>query len=204
MAFPNTGVLDDFNSGAAQNLTARSGWAPGVFWPGDDSLVTDSGPTYATTDGVTTFCSNTWGTTFTDSEVWITWGSVIATTYIFARVTFPAGLISGYGFGWVDDNTYALSRYANGGFAEGYLGGSMTRVAGDSWGLRVYDDPSFTNLEAWYKPVAGAWTLLGTGLDFHTNQTGRLGVEMKNLGRLDSFNGGGTTLRELSLTGAGA
>lgn len=159
MTFPITPpVLDDFNTGALQNLTARSGWAAGALnapWPG--TAATDAVPTTAVFPANS---SNYVTPQATDCEAFCTFASVTPASGEFelhTRITTVGGSLSSYFLrlfgGSVTD--FTLAKWVSG---SGSLIGAdqhVTISAGDSVGLSAVG----TTISAWYRSGVGAWVL---------------------------------------------
>lgn len=193
MAFPVTGVLDSFNAGASQNLTARAGWSAsdtlGTVLTSFGSLATDSVPTYAANNAT----GNAWGTSFTDCEVWATL-SVIP-------VVNPIKLVARWDT--AGQNGYVLEVFQTGlpNYSlslEKYVAGSQSGLAsetpmvpapanGDSFGFSVIG----STLTVYHKPAAGAWTQHLTATDSSFAGPGVIGlVSVEAAARFDAFGGG--------------
>lgn len=202
MAFPTTPVLDSFNAGALQNVSARAGWSSARAL-GFGDFVTDAVPTKAVSSGLG---DNIWGTApGGDAEAYIViadfsgsgsmqacarWGSA-ATTVRGYRVSYFAG-------------AWNLQRWDSGAPASTIASGSITLGAGDSLGIECIG----TTIAAYSKIGAGAWTPLGSGTDA-TYASGNIAMTTDNAGNnVDAFGGGSPivapTLRELALCGVGA
>lgn len=64
---------------------------------------------------------------------------------------------------------------------------AITYQDGDSFGIAAYG----TTVEAWYKPVAGMWTLLGSGITTLPLAVGQIGLDaFDTTVRFDDFGGG--------------
>lgn len=155
---PGVALLDDFNAGATQLLTApRKGWSPtGVWNSGDLSWRTDAVPTVA--DCTLTPASphsNIWNDKFNvDQEAWLTIGGAGgAGSDVYLVINSDAN-------NSVGGNTYAMV-WANGGLLQLLTGPTLVgtnigaAAAGDS--MAVQRDGAY--LFGWFKRAAGAWTL---------------------------------------------
>lgn len=198
MAFPTTGVLDNFNTGASQNLTSRAGWNVAVLVSGSTYL-TDGTPTAAT---ITVPGGNWWGTTWVDSEVFVTLTTFTPATDRFdlcARITN----------GGANPTMYAL-RLANSGTNDFQIGkfsasASFTALGtlqsqvitnGDSIGLSVIG----SQVTSYYKSGAGAWTQMDTLSDSSITGAGGIGFKhgLTVTNTVDNFGGGGAVTGEVS------
>lgn len=191
MAFPTTSVLDDFNRANVGPPPSASWGATVVFsGVGADHRVISNQVGKANTG----FHALYWNTPFGDNEevfmdvaVLPSVGEQIA--FLLVRLSAPGGTTDGYGLAiaraagadtWdfyrIDDN------------AQNLLSGVTQEVAaGDSIGFAIVDD----ELQAWYKPAAGAWTMLGTETDATYTDGGYIGFESQgNVARFDNFGGG--------------
>ena len=162
MAFPTTSVLDDFNTGASQNLRGRSGWhATNVWNTGDGNWKTDAVPTYAGGQGTAGIKSAYWGTNpLADCEAYFDWDSALGldSTILLLRHVFSAGVANGgylarIGFsGSISIETYDTTVLASGSFA--------SPAVGDSYGFEAIGN----QLTVYKKPSGGSWgTDLGGG-----------------------------------------
>lgn len=205
MAFPTTSVLDDFNTGASQNLTARAGWGATPFFSSEPTLTTDSAPTYAV--GAAGFRSNYWSGTFTNCELWIVLsGTAAGAVTIYVRGgNVNTTTATGYYLDWDTTGGAWSLRYWNGTSSQALSGGNVTGSgttlnAGDSIGINAVG----TTFEAWYRASAGSWTLMGSSTD-STAASGVLAIETSSTQQIDSVGGGvpvAYKLRELALLGA--
>lgn len=189
MAFPTTGVLDSFNAGASQNLTARSGWGGTVLFTADAaSLATDTVPTFATS---TLGASNFWNTQFQDAEVYCKYnGSTFAGAglNVYARIT-ATGSVTAYGLTInTTSGVWQLQRYA--ASVATSIGSSATQAisVGDSFGLECIGSA----IKGYYQAGAGAWTQIVSVTDSTITTTGNIGLgDSPGQGhKFDSFNGG--------------
>lgn len=188
MAFPTTPILDDFNTGASQALTARSGWAALAFFAGETTLTTDSAPTYAEATTPGTYYSNYRSDlTGDDCETWVTLAATGADFYLYARIDQTSG--NGYYFSAVGGNI-TLNKMA------GFVGaGVIATIAqgvgiGDSAGISCVE----STITAWYKPSAGSWSSVLQVTDT-TYPGGGAGAsytafEAQGLSRFTEFGGG--------------
>jgi hypothetical protein len=207
VAFPSTAVLDNFNTGASQQLInpPRTSWsASQPFSAG--SFTTNATPTNASS---TVAAANMWNASFTDMECFATLSAftpATATFEVLARIQGPIGSPSMYSVVLAQGATNRLQIYRR--------VGSLTRVAigaivaqtftnGDSVGISVIG----TTIQAWYKVGAGAWTLKDTVTDSSVAGSGRVGIARTGSGTttIDDFGGGAATAGTLftkSVTGS--
>lgn len=188
MAFPTTGLLDSFNAGASQNLTARAGWSGSVLVTASTTMVTDAGPTYAVDDGANAG-SNYWNTQWVDSECWIVVKSYSgAVFYLDGRIT-ATGTLTAYRLKY-DGTNLGLEKVIAGVATVIGATSAQTVVAGDSLGLEC----NGTAIKGYYKSGAGAWTEVCTATDSAITATGNIGMQGPFTGgtgtQVDDFNGG--------------
>ena len=198
MAFPTTGVLDSFNAGANQNLTARSGWGASVLFTGDTSLTTNATPDRARTGGVVTY-SNFYNTSYgADSECWVTMITAIASNGLdlYARIT-ATGTVTAYNLSVTTAGLFQLGKYITGTGTN--LGSSATQAvaAGDSIGLEVIG----STLKGYYKAAAGGWTQLVSATDSAITTAGNIGFDMSGSSPNEGFDlfAGGTVVASTAL-----
>lgn len=204
MAFPTTAVLDSFNAGALQALSARAGWSAAHANPGTGDFTTDAVPTTAVS---TSASDNLWGTGFTDCEVWVTLGAAGAVEIdLYARWSGSASR-NGYSLIWLASGTqFSLVRVASGSNTTISSVATQGLGAGDSLGMSVIG----TSLQGWYKPSAGAWSMLVSATDATYAGSGSIGVDSFSASNtLDAFGGGAATAStpsrgSLALAGVGA
>lgn len=204
MAFPTTSILDDFNTGASQNLTARPGWFGSVRASG--TMSTDVVPTYATGVAGSVF-GNIYGTIFAaDQEVWATFKIAPTTGGLQLEARFDAVLGNGYALIYTGGNLSIVRLDAFGGGPQVGSNFGVTPAIGDSMGMSCVG----TTISGWFKTAAGSWTQVITGVEATYNTVGR--VDMLTFGspsvQVDVFGGGavssGTTGHgSFLLTGVG-
>lgn len=187
MAFPVTGVLDSFNAGALQNLSARAGWsASDHVISGAGDLTTDAVPTYASGGGNN---GNAWATTFNDCEVWVTFAVLPNPNFVNLYARWNTAANSGYELtffpvGGGSFNVGATRRDSGSGTSLGST--SPTLSAGDSIGLSCIGSA----VTSYYKQGAGAWTQSATATDA-TYVSGVLGIYGNDSTyHVDAFGGG--------------
>jgi hypothetical protein len=202
-----TSVLDPFNVGASQNLTARTGigWSSGGKWnSGDGTWVTDSAPTYATNNNL--LASNIWNTLFgPDMEVGIVEGSVIDTVILLLRGNSNTGAQTG-GYicrvGW------------NGICSIETVGTtvlSSITIAAPAAGDQFVFQARGPNLALWRKRANdNYWVIVCSAYSTTYSGTGYIGIAgaAGNNARIDSFTGGTVPiaaggLTQLTFTSAG-
>lgn len=179
-----TTILDSFNTGANQALSARAGWGAGHYIFGDVDFKTDAVPTTATTSlGVP--ASNLWGTGFgTDHEVLITFGSTIATTYILGRVdTGSTTATQGYAGRISSAGNHEIVNRGGSTLASGT---ASAPSAGDSFLFRCYG----TLLTLDYRPVSGSFSNVISINDSLYTTGSFIGVYTGGSDTLDEFGGG--------------
>lgn len=207
MAFPTTGILDNFNTGASQNLRSatRAGWASQGVWNFNGALATDAVPTNAVNSGA----DAAWGTSFAaDQEVFVTYGAWSNTQAqsIFARLQ---ALNTGAGTYYRLTRTSGTNDWfimrAIAGVETGVASGFTQAVAsGDSMGLECIG----STISAYYRSGAGAWVQKTTGTDTGVTGGGFIGIDnYTTLVSYDAFGGGnvvtGSSSHFLSTLGAG-
>lgn len=156
MAFPTTPILDSFNSGALQALTARAGWGTGPLGPSTTGYATDATPTLATSPGTD---GNYWNDTSTDCECYCTvkaFDNVQDTMQIAARITAVGGTWTAYAVASDRGTTtdFQIVKWVAGG--ETLLGASpsTTVVPGDGMGISVIGNV----ITSWYRSgLGGVW-----------------------------------------------
>lgn len=192
---PGSAILDNFNVGATQFLTApnRVGWSGGVWVSGDTAWRTDAVPTVAdATSAPTVQHSCLWADRFAASqEVWLTIGTQGGAG---SDIYLLCGSTGIFNFG---NNLYDLRISQNGTLAlqkDGTTIAAASTVqaapaAGDSYCLQM--EASY--LFGWRKPSAGAWTLILSASDTaYTNAASFVGFAQLANGTstIDNFGGG--------------
>jgi len=187
VAFPNTGVLDSFNAGAFQNLSARAGWSGTVLAAHD--WITDSTPTLANAN--LTPGGNMWGSQWTDAECWCTFttlGSGVSFD-ICARVQAFSQFGSTYYCVRATTSTFRLVLMNGGGATTlATYGPGITGAAGDAIGVEVLG----STINGYYKPSGGSWSQLITATDSTITGLGNLALThvSSNTVAIDEFGGG--------------
>lgn len=183
---PGTPLVDAFNTGASQAVTARALWGAFAFFTGETTLTTDSVPTYAGGASSGTYYSNFLSAfTGNDCETWAVLGSTFQDFYLYARIDQTTG------------NGYYLSYNP----ATGFLGlnkmtafvaaGALALVAaspqpGDMIGIRCIG----SKIQAWINGVDALTTNDSTYPGSGSNYTA---LEAQGPVRFDSFGGGNVT-----------
>lgn len=183
MTFPTTPILDDFNAGANQALSARAGWSS-LRCVGFGDFTTDAVPTKAVSSGTG---DNIWGTAPPgDVEAYFKiadWTGGSGSWQLYARFGTAAA-----------QNGYRISHFTGsillqtvtGGGTSNLASASLTLAAGDSMGISCVG----TLITGWTKIGAGAWTAFGSATDA-TYASGNIGVVAQAAGlNLDEFGGG--------------
>lgn len=192
MAFPTTAVLDNFNTGATQNLTARAGWGASPFLTTQSSFQTDAVPTKA---GLTAIAGNNWGTlTWADMEAYLTLVAFVPSADIFHL----CGRIQAFGasptyyalrLAAVAATDFQLIKIVAGTTTALGTNTSTTITAGDSIGIDIIG----TQIRSYYKSGAGSWTLKDTVTDSAITGTGAIGCRHLTgsaAATIDDFGGG--------------
>lgn len=195
MAFPTTGVLDNFNR-ADQEPPLSASWSQGPksFTAGDRmDIKTNQAAGNAGNDNndywnVATFgpdCEVHWKVSARLDTVW---------QELYARlVNIGSGTSDGYGIrltfiAGASNDELLIFRLDNGALTS--LGAAFVQevAAGDSFGLEIVG----STLTAYYKPAAGSWTSLGTRTDATYSAAGNIGAMLRggNTHRGDDFGGG--------------
>lgn len=184
MPFPTTPILDTFTR-ADENPLA--GIWTGPMEPGGDSLQLLSNQV-ATIGAVNFGGSYVSALAGADCEAYAT----IATndagnrSELYVRGFTDINGLDGYCVSRVG-STWSIRRKINTGDAQ--IGATATQAfsSGDSMGIAVYG----TTLEGWYKPAAGAWTLVLSRSDSTYAAGGFIGIRMFGTTyRVDDFGGG--------------
>ena len=195
MAFPTTGILDDFDRADGTASFTGAGWTQQIEGANSGTLTISSNRVGVSANG-TGESSSAWhnAATYTDCEVYCTVATKPGSgnpTELYARLQSPgSSAVDGYVlYQWTDAGTdyFEVARIDNG--AATVLGATMSQElsAGDSFGMSVIADV----IEVWYKPAAGAWTSLGTRTDSTYSAAGYLGLGLWfSTVRVDDFGGG--------------
>lgn len=200
----NTTVLDSFNAGALQALTARAGWNAGAIWTGDTSLQTDAVPTKAS--GVGTWNDNYWDTPYADGDFTVTFAGTLSNYFdIYARLT-AVGSPTGYALGInaVTGNWF-LGKYVAGVYTDfPSIGTRFSKFpgAGDQARLVLQGQ----QLSAYFKPSGGTWQLVASASDAAITGSGYWGVDVGGTASpIDTWVGGaiGAPLASETLTDSG-
>lgn len=194
MAFPTTGVLDSFNAGASQNLTARSGWSSSVIntTNPDPSNATDSGPTFATSTSGLARGTNFWPLGAANAEAWATCatgGGGQSGFGVWARIqsggtNSPSGYLAEY---TSVTNQLDLFKVISGTPTLIASGSFFVVADGDSFGIECIG----TTITAYLKLAAGSWGVSCTVTDSSITGAGDIGLSiMDNAQPVDLFSGG--------------
>lgn len=188
-AFPNTPILDDFNTGGAQALTARAGWGSSAFLTTQTSFTTNATPT--TADGSSPG-GNNWAATWTDMEAYCTlaaWSGTTDEFLICARIQAFGASPTYYA---IDLGNIA----ATGVELIKVVAGARTQLAsttnpftnGDSYGIDVLG----TTITAYYRSGAGVWQQLLQTTDSSITGLGSIGFRhiLTSSVSIDNFGGG--------------
>lgn len=178
-----TNILDDFNTGALQALSARAGWGTG-HWSGTLDLRTDAVPTYATT-GLGAPAGNLWAANFTtDHESMFTYGTTLDTVEIIGRANSTTAPSQGYTGRVTNFGTFEIDTRAG---ATLVSGSGATPAAGDSFRLRCIAATILLD----YRPVGNGWANILAVTDT-TYTTGTfIGMHLASGGAfIDEFGGG--------------
>lgn len=178
-----TAVLDDFNTGALQDLNTRAGWGTG-HWSGTLNLKTDAVPTKATAASGSP-AGNIWAANFTaDHDVMFTYGATINTVEICARVDSSSSPAAGYTGRVTNFGTFEIDTRAGATLTSG---SGATPAAGDSFRLACVG----TLLTLDYRPSGGAWGQILSVTDA-THTTGTfIGIHIGSTSSdIDEFGGG--------------
>lgn len=214
MAFPTLGILDDFNSGASQNLTARTGWGAVVLTSGDATFVTDITPIQATVTAGPG--SNYYDTSSADAEAYCKLAAFNPNNnefFLATRITAVGASPTYYALDLANSglNDFQIVKVVAG--TRTLIGSTITQAItnGDSVGISVVG----TQVTSFYKSGAGAWVQKDTVSDSSISGSGFVGgVRATFTGSvsIDDFGGGGlasapgprATLTVRRLVGAGA
>ncbi len=209
MAFPETGILDDF--GRANENPIAGGWA-GPLFAGEPQLQLVSSELRPNP----TTGNSYWNAAFfgPDCEVYFTLTSAWAVSdrvVLYFRST--TNVVSGYRADFrnlAGDHLVFVGRMDSNVLTA--LGGSIdpadTFAAGDSFGVSMIGD----TITVYRKPAAGAWTSLGTRTDSTYAGAGRIAVSITGTTvTVDDFGGGSipgapgvaSSARSMMLLGAG-
>jgi hypothetical protein len=199
MAFPTTGVLDNFNRADAATLGAN--WLE-PQWPAQQAPKIVSN-TVAFATGATQASSADWSTTVgPNCEVYVdvpTRGGDNISIWLRVNNRNSAS-ITGYQF-YVTGTNWQIWRIDSSSvFAQLGTGITQAVVAGDSIGAEAIGSA----LKMYYKPSGGSWTQKRSETDANHSTSGLLGLEIGNadgLTRLDNFAGGTVVVESHSGSG---
>lgn len=193
MPFPTTPILDDFNSGASQALTARTGWGATTFGGGARGTYSTNGtPTLATSAAS---AGNFWNDSSVDCECYFTvaaFDNVNDTIKVAARITVAGSSPTFYcvecDFGTTTD--FQIVKYVAGGRTALGVNPSTTVVANDGIGISVIDNV----ITAYYRSgLGGAWVQKDSVTDSSITGSGFIGGVQHDFSfahSIDDFGGG--------------
>lgn len=193
MAAPTTPILDAFNTGATQNLTARAGWAATTLWSGDTSLRTDAVPTRAQGASFPTFNSNYFNTSYANGNCEVYVDMATANTDggigLYMCLNSPGAAPNAYTLTISDTGAWRLNVLVAGTPTVLSTGPTQVLSAGDG----IWFKRTGSMLEAYYRAGAGAWVLLDSIADSSLATNGFLGLNATNFSGLVGFDffGGG-------------
>lgn len=205
MAFPTTGILDNFNRAAEDPLSDGGKWSNPLL-SGQGSLEVTSANQCAELDvnnGSAYRSNQTYGP---DTEAFITASTVGANdedASLYLRIrqvgagTMDAYVLSAAKLAGTDEWTF--SRVDNEVFT--VLGAVITQEYsnGDSIGYEAIG----STLTAYYLPSGGSWSALGNRTDGTYPDAGFIGLEIRlSTFRFDDFGGGTVVMQEISATEA--
>lgn len=195
---PFVTLLDDFNTGASQNLVAatRTGWAATVIYSGSSPLQTDGVPTYAGAAGNT---SSAWGALLSaDQEAWAMFQqATVHDCNVYCRLTgvgtasvngYTAQLSSGTGLWTISKVIATVGSTLTSGVSQAISGGDGVCLVCVG-----------TTLTSFYKAPGGGVTQLETVTDASITGAGQIGLDGYNTDvHFDSFGGGSLVTSSLA------
>lgn len=185
---PVTPALDDFNTGASQNLIAasRTGWDAGALWGEVNYYQTDATPTKVVVPTAVDR-SALWGTSFAaDQEAWVTFASAGNGFTLYARVTSVSSPVA-YALSQAAGST-TVSLVKSPSFAS--IGSFVQAMStGDTLALRCVG----TTISAYYTASGGAESLALSVTDSVVTGAGQIGFDNASTAGTTSFDafGGG-------------
>ena len=189
MAFPTTGVLDNFTGTDGTDLPVySSNWST----PTDSGACEIQGNAATSVSGFGTSIWNV-GDFGPGAEVHfkldtVTTDSNASAGWVNGQGTGAESTIDGYMILVRGNDQVEIHRLDNFSFTQLGADFTQTTAAGDSVGLESLSDGTLT---AYYKAGAGSWTALGTRSDAtYTGSAGRIGISSNATPRLDDFGGG--------------
>lgn len=196
MAFPTTGILDNFNRADENPLaTSSSGpaWSSGDIWGFFARLKLVSNqctPIFAS--GVQN--SQYIGSYGPDSEAYVTFATAPAGSGdngVWLRMVTPGGNQNGYFVSYVPSASGVKAYRCDTGTLT-QLGATFSQTVsnGDSLGA----DMVSTSLTSYYKSGAGSWSTLGSRTDGTYSAAGAVGLDMFDASAVADNFGGGTTV----------
>ena len=198
MPFPTTSVLDTFNRPDENPLA--SGWLGPLTFTGENQLKVLSNQAAGTTADPS-FNSSYWNTTYgPDVEAY----AKVPAINIGNRIEIYARIVDVHPIDGTDaycvsvaGTAWTLRKITNSSsVAIGAIETLTALAANDEFGIEIVG----TTLNAWHKPVAGAWTLLFSRTDSTWTTAGFTGLRcFGDIFRIDDFGGGnrvGTSLSD--------
>jgi hypothetical protein len=192
VAFPTTGILDNFNR-ANEGPPPSANWTH-PYYPTDDGLKVSSNACIANIDGSS---DSYWdvATFGPDCEAYITVSTLPATNqyiYIAARVANPgAAGLDGYELNVqvvAGTDLWQINRLDNASYT--LLGSTVTGPnlsAGDSIGIEIIG----STIKGYHKPVAGSWTEILSRTDSTYSAAGYIALGTDDAATVfDNFGGG--------------
>lgn len=193
MAFPTTPVLTTFPGADEDPLSEGGLWAASTVRVDtatiDRCQLVNNRAVRASV--VTAAGESLWAASFAaDQEVFVTMAEHAAVGFgLYARIQNEGtSSVVAYHLSINDANGFRFFRLSNTTFTQ--IGSAIAQAiaTGDSMGLSV----SGTTLEAWHKPAAGSWTLLGSETNANISGAGKIGITIgaNAATDLDDFGGG--------------
>jgi hypothetical protein len=193
VAFPTTGILDDFNR--ANETPIASPWAGPLFSGEGQMNLTSNALKFSTTSGIFSgsYLNATYGP---DAEAYITMATLGADTErvnLMARIQNPGqASINGYMVTLIingsGNDTVRIRKTTAG--SNSTLGADITSedfLAGDKLGIEIVG----TTITA-YRYTSGAWASIGSRTDSDFSTTGYIGMEGDGTTAVFDDLGGGT------------
>jgi hypothetical protein len=200
MAFPVSGVLDDFNRADASVLGSNWSLASDFGLGGPDNQGISSNQLYHIGNQYVNYCIMRWNVSSfgPDMEAYLTinskpTGSSGDPTSLIARMIVAASQVSGYTVDAdYEDNLIKIFREDNNVGTQ--LGASIAQTisAGDRFGIECIG----TTISAYYKVGAGSWTNIGSRTDATYASAGYIGFYLagnednSHNGKWDDLGGG--------------
>jgi hypothetical protein len=200
MAFPTTSVLDSFNR---SNGGLGSNWTnPDYVGNNPPQIISNEWNPQETTGA---YSGSYWNVSQfgPNCEVFVTIANTDAATHpdeafylIIRGVDMGINNIEGYEIAISGGGYWQITEYGDG--SGGHPGSvelanhSQAVSIGDGFGLHIHDEGDGVHVDAYYKPSAGSWGLLFTGIDANNTWTtaGYISCGAKRLVKFDDFGGG--------------